>query len=479
MEDAKQVADSIMNLTQELLKAIYETIERHSSISEKQEKLMKKFVNGTGPVVGTNCIISHTKALREELIEQNIPFMEVNGQKNGTMFLVRKEYENELLNIQEAISLRDTSIAKELSMKEGLSAFKALNVDKVVTISFKDEEMALIAKQKLFQTGQTFVSVKKDDGSVMLTVFPTSVFKPDGNDLEYFKLTYALTQAKADPAFLSNGQKENEETNLLKLRKDQAKYDDEVLARFIALAKKDNHVVLGDMKGNGNSYLEAKDGKIFVINKSDPLKNMEIEFDEDDSINVLAATLSMHTENIFNMTIIDGDFYNENMKNSFVKKDQIEQYVHKPFRPDFLDKDSDGNYIYDKDTISLNRCFTNSAEYMIADVNKEAMRRFRLYDKYKHLSPLKKAEKKHEIILTILKEKKLDSIQNFLNENKYGISKDIREKILDSIIENFEDEHQKSQYEAEIEIQKVRDIEKIYETNEQDYVIDLEAEGEL
>lgn len=453
-ENLQATAQQIFDMTEKLIRLLYETIQSKTNIKEQQERLMKKFVQGSGPVVGSAVKPQKAEDLREELIAHNIPFMEVPGQQNGTLFLVRKENEQNFIDIQQALAAKDTALSKELTFEDGLRALKMLGAKNVPVLTFKDIQMAEIAKQKIFQSGQTFISNTDSSGRTQVILFPTAVFNEHGQDLEFFKLTHALTQARADETL--SPKDETGEPALISLRKKQAQYDKQQVLKFISEAKKGKHVVLGDIRGNGNMYIEAKSSEITVRYKNK--EEVSISYSPDDDLNTIAATLSRYTEDIYNMSVFKGSFYNEFMKDTAIRKEDLPKENREDLRPDITDKNPDGTPVYDKQTASINRCLSNSAQHMIISINEEATNRCLKIPGFNLMSAVQKAALKHKEIITILNDPDFSPIADFLNEDRFGTNKETREKILDIILDNFTNEQQNTRYSADISQEFVNNL---------------------
>ena len=429
---------------QQILQMLYERISRND-IKEKEMKLMEKFVKGNGPVMGATIINNHFQEVKEELIKQNIPHMAIPGGPDGVLVLVRKEYENQLLAIQEAVAAKDTSLAKELSLRNSIDVLKTQKINNTVVLSFNDKDMAEIAKQKLFQSGSTFATLEDGD-KTKLVVFPSSLYKQNGKDLEYFKLNYALTQARGADMFLAPGETE---PSIMTARKQQAAYDKKIVEEFIVDAKKGKHVVLGDIRGNGSIYIEAINGEITVHNKDKGLHD-KITYLKEDSLGVMYSTLSRHTEKIRNMMNFDGKYYNEKVKDEKISFSDLDaKYKDKFVRPSLSGKN-----------VNIHNFFNNTAELMIEEVNMEAGLRAEAKKGFRMLSSEAKAKVKREEVIKILNDKEFPAIKEFLADDTYGISDAEKEEILDNIIENYSNEEQNTQYSVDVENISVRDLEK-------------------
>lgn len=443
-EDAKALARAIQQSVEKLMEMVLRRLERDNAQS-KEAELSRKMLKGHGPVMGSSVIKEHSDRIREELIKQNIPFLAIKN-PDGDLFLVRKGNESKLLDIEAMVSATDTRLAKELNPVNGLTIAKSQGLKHMTTLSFNDPEMAEIAKQKLFQSGQTFIATK-NGAKTILSVFPDSLYKPSGKDLELFKLNYCLLQAR--DRFKEPGEIESE---LLSVRKAQAAFDKDKIETFIKAAKKGEHVVLGDNRGNGNLYIEAIKGQIYVINRSAKTET-PIQYYEKDSIEDISATLSRYTEDIFNMNVIEGDYYNEVLKTKTVRRDELKEPYNKYSRPAIH-----GDNPYS----AVHSIMSGQCELLVQQINYEATKRVEATKGNKFMSTEKLAELKHKEIEQLLKDEEFEPIKQFLNpEDDRGVDKETRRQILDDLTENYTNESQNTRYSVDVEHIRIKELETL------------------
>ncbi len=446
-EDLRQALRSMEKMLDLISKQIMNKKEK-----DDRDKLMQNFVKGKGEIKGTSVPSKYAKEIEAEMIKQKIPYMPVPSDNNGYLFLVRQEEESRFVAILNAVSSKDTSVAKELTLTRGIEVLKTSGVKDANILSFNDPMMAEIAKEKLYQTGQTFFTY--DNNIVM---FPSSLYKDDGKDTEYFKLTYALTQAKADDIFKNPDEKESE---LIKVRKEQAAYDKSEIEKFIKEARNGNDVILGNIRGNGNTYIEAKNGKIAVMDKVKGTAT-PIEYLKDDPDDAIYATLSKHTEKIYNMTTFKADFYKENLLNSTVKLEDLPK--------EYVNFDEEGFKTYKRPVVSpkyrdISKFFNSTMENYLSKVNAEATKRVMALKGFEYMSLPQKAKAKHKEMIALLKDPNFE--KDFLTDPAININPDIRKTIHDSMVENFENENQKTQYSVDVSEISVKDLEKAVTKNE-------------
>ena len=466
MEEAQTLANGLIQSMQKLSDLIYQRLLKDRAKNKEQE-LMQKMLSGTGPVVGSAVTESHLQAVKEQLLKQNIPFLAVPNE-NGCLILIRQQNQSKLLAIEELVSSQDTQLAKELTIQNGVQIAKSQNIRNFTTLSFNDEEMMEIAKQKLFQSGSTFFSYteKLPDGSnkYKLAVFPTSLFKPTGKDVEFFKLNYALLQAR--DRYVTPGQKESE---LIAIRKAQASFDKKKVEEFVVKARRGQHVVLGNNAGNGNVYIEAIAGNIIVHDRNADPEYTPIQYYEGDSNETVAATLSRYTEDIHNMNVIEGDYYNDVMKDTDVSSKEAREKLKEPYNH------------YDRPRLSHNSPFKNvhfvlghECEQLMSQLNKEATKRVMSQKGYHFMSIEQKAKSKHKELVELLQDESNPYVKKFLNNDKF-ISKEERKKILEAVFENFSDEAQNTMCSVDVQNERVRDIEKTFK---KEYEQEMQAEKE-
>lgn len=476
-EDASKVYDSFMNSLQRIFNIMKEYLKKKNMLTDKEAELLEKFLKGKGNIMGSTVLPEHYQEIKSELIKQNIPFTEIVGANNTKVFLVRENVVQDLLNIEQSVLAKDTRYAKELEINNTIKFLKAQKV-KTTPVFTISKEMEEIAKQKMFQSGMTFSSYidPKNSEKTNVVCFPTSLFSKNGKDAELFKLTYALTQTKTLDKFLSkedrefneNLKKQNlsleeylkqrKETPLIKIRKEQAAYDKKEIENFIKEAKKGNNVILGNIFGGGTKYIEADNGRITVVDKRANTKQ-EIQYQKDDSLNILSATLSRYTEDIYNMKTVRSDFYKSTLEDKIKDINILPDEYKNNLRPDFRGS-------ADKQLRIVNDFFNEQFEEFIRDVNMKATDYVNNQKVYRFD---KQAELKHQEIIRILKDHNSDPVKGFLEKEEYinnhyrltGTDYELNlEELIETLTENFENENQENEYEVEVQPRTVREIQR-------------------
>lgn len=456
-DDSRQVQQAIQRTLQTLFQAAYEAWLRKQD-KDLEAELAKQMVEGQGSIHGSAVYPDHLEKIKQELINKKIPFFVMNNKTGQQYILVREKHKTDLLNIEEMISMQDTKLSKELSLNSALALAESRNINRLITLSFNDKDMAEIAKQKLFQSGIVFTSCHAAN-KTHLSVFPNSLFKENGKDLEFFKLNYSLLQSRD----IYKTDKETE-SYFLTLRKEQAKFDKNTIEHFVQQALYGKHVILGDNNGAGKLYIEAKN-KEFIVH--DRIKDITIPIEvlKSDAITDVYSTLSRYTENIYNMNVFDGDFYNENLLNDYSSPE-----IKKAYKRPKIDAEH-------QQLKELHQFLSHNCESFVKEVNETATKWVMAKDDYLSLTEEQKAAYKHENIEIILTDMNHPIIQNFLTHDS-PIPTEERENILHQMYENFSNENQNTLHSVDVNYTYAQQLREIANSQDEKTVEEIEMEHE-
>lgn len=462
--DEMQMTQAAMSAVEEIIRAVAEYVDR-GRLSDKQSQLLDKFIKGTGVVMGSDIPNEHIAAVRQQLIDQDIPFMEMASSSGGTMILVRHPNEEKLMEIEDAISMQDTMLAKELTQEQASQMLDTLRQDRVITLSFNDAMMAEKAKQKLFQTGHTFAAtqrpnlvngrvVRDENGNIemetVLVISSKTQFKENGNDLESFQLQYALTQARGMDRF--DKDPVSGESVFIDVIKKQVKFDRDIVEKFVEKAKNGEDVILGDVRGSGPVYMEARDGDIFICNRDND-KRTQIFYDKNDPVNVVAATLSRHSDKIYESGLFDPGFYEQKVRRTPIMQSDLPANIQANRRPRLTNEDAKRELVFKR------------LEPVIKSINARATQKVIDLPNYKTLSPEQKQQRKHQYICDMLRDTTDPDIAEYLANDQDGSKREV----FDNMVENYTNQGQNTRYSADVANERTRDIKRLF-ANEPEYV---------
>lgn len=373
------------------------------------------------------------KEIETLLYSHNVPYLCCPDNKGNVMFIVRDKDNQKLLDNQNAVECLSTDYAKELTPKNIVDMYTRHGMSNVDIVTVKNPDMALVSEQKLFQSGVTFAKMKDTDGSTHFLISPSSKFSEDGKDLCSFELSHALEQSRADW--------QTKDASGIKDRFAQARFDQNTLETFARKIKNGETCVLHCATNHSKIYVETSPLGVAITSearkngkKFSDVKKMDIS--PDASLSDIIATLSRYTTNINDMTISSKEDFIEHENCQEIKQSKICQNYARPKTSSTILKSAEDRYL----------------KQMMSAVNTAATAQVKAMNGEQVFSQEKLYEQKHNAIQSIMHDKSLPEIQQFLNaESIPGLPKGDRQKWYDLICQHFDAKTENSQYEAAIE----------------------------
>ena len=402
---------------------ILEEIYLKDDDNRKKAKLMNQLRDHikVGGKVSYNTIPQqYVYAVTTALEDQNIPYITVPDAKGNMLAVVREEDSEKLLEIQKTFMLTSTDYAKELTTQNVLDLYKVHGYKEVDTLSFANKEMAMVAEKKLYGAGITFAKTEDKDGVTKLILSPFSKFSVDGNDLCNFELLHAFEQSKAGNMFKEKG------VDLLGLRFEQAKWDQDQMNEFVSHVKAGDSYVFAPGHGKVNAYIESTNMGVALMERDNKIeggwRRTSISISPDASEREIEIALSKAASKINDaipMPVSNFDREVQLSKKDITDKDKL--------RPD------GGEGLIKRIELASNQ----DLKPMLAAINAEATKKMNNLVGTEYMSQQAAYKKKKEIISDIIAKRELSEIQDFLNSNANSLSQADRKEWLNNIEKHF------------------------------------------
>lgn len=441
----------------ELLKALLNEIEK--ILEEKGDneyvknlKFLAARLDGGGKLNYKLVQNKYVKELKDGLRNANIPYILMPNECGQTAIVVRDKDSQKFLEIQQRIFSRYTDYWKEQAvdnMVKNIETDPEYHRSKIPVLTFEDNAMRLICAQKLY--GNSVVTGYMDGKTI---VHPTSAYNKSG-DLVDVQLDMAMEQAKGDGY---TGY------NLLDIRKEQAKYDQETLSLFCRAFKDKKSISLWDASGRSKTGLSInRDGDIELCT---PQAGYEHFSGEDNVRRVVIAKAgdSISETELFGMLSKHAaDIYNMVCCTTSERDDVLSGKRKLPCSRPHYEVNSDEQFIYDDIRGGLQAALDavkgEACRYVEEKASKIAGRE-------------EKARMKEKQITEILTNRSHPMIQRWLNAEVKSKDSDCiltraeKEAFLDKLIGHFKDNYENSRDVMRIDTYSVRDIKKLFAEKE-------------
>lgn len=451
----------------ELLKAFLEKLERlfEDRKQDKYAENIKKLAEHLhhGKLEYKLVKNKYVSDFEQALDDAKIPYILLPNEDGETAIAIRDIDRDAFLEIQQRIFAKSTDYWKELSAQDFINTLDGdvrLRRSKVPVLSFEDNEMRLIAAQKLYDNN---VVTSYIDGK--MAVAPDSIYAK-GGDLVDVQLDMAFEQAKGDGI---------KGYDLLTVRKEQAKYDQETLTEFCQAFKAGKQMSLWDASGHSRTGLTIN--RFGDIELCTPKLGYESRFageesiqrtvivkhDDDISETALFSMLSKDAGQIYNMICCTNDVREDILKGNVVNCNRAkyargseEWAIYQDMRLDLQNA---------LDEVKAKASQKVEEEYGSGKLGKTAK---------KFQSKEAKANHKEEIIIEILKTRDHPALQAWLSTPVIVNSKDPdmadrtlltrkeKNELLDKIIEHFAYNHELSKDEMQVDYLKVSELKDLF-----------------
>lgn len=447
----------------ELMKALLDGIaslfrDRRNGEYAKNLKVLAAHLDNGGKLEYKLVENKYVKEFEQALKDFNIPYILMPNENGETAIATRDTDREQFLEIQQRIFSRYTDYWKEQAVDniiENVQADPEYRHVKIPVLTFEENEMRLIAAQKLYGNG--VVTGYKDNKTV---VHPSSVYNK-GGDLIDAQLDMAMEQAKGDGI---------KGYDLLTIRKAQAKYDQETLTAFCKAFKEKRSIALWDAGGRSKVGLSInRNGDIELCTpkqghdgfSGEESLNRVIIARAGDSINEteLFGMLSKHAGQIYNMVcctiaernnILAGERDIVKCNRPRYAQHSAEQVIHDDIR---------GGLQAALDAVKAEAYQTveNSASHK-KNVSKEA-----------------KAHRKEDTIIQILTDRNHPMLQRWLStevtiqgDGQSVLTRADKEAMIDKIIEHFKDNHENSRDEMRIDTYSATQLKDLFKNKDKE-----------
>ncbi len=448
-----------MAAVQKVIQLAEQLYQKHKQ--DKAARLAKElgdYLHAGGKAVFQAVDPKYQKDIYQRLLDENIPFSMLPGSNGEYMFVVGDNNKEAFENILEDVFQQSTEYYASHT-PEKISKLYGRSAEKFGTsLSFKDEDAAQIAKEKLFQAGIVCAEIRfgagegKNGETVRLVISPNALFREKGRDLADFELDYALTQSY-NSALFGGDPDGNKPSEFLDKRLAQAHFDEETLVSFAEAVKSGKNACLGNAKGGGKVYLSAEGGSVHVhrlVNGEWQEKTLDINLTAKNSD--IIAMISRYTEEIRNMAVIDKGTFESYFTSGPINAQDVPQNVAdiaKGYnRPKFDHGAPEESYQLAADEVrsALRIIGQKAARNVVLTAPKGLSK--------SELNRLKKEE-----ILRML-EDKTDPVLQALFSSRPPLSGADMERWVDEVADHFRNEHENSLYECEVITKPTKDFQK-------------------
>lgn len=257
------------------------------------------------------------KDLKKLLCERDIPFISTETSTGDTLFLCTEDHTAEFYLAQKDVFSLSTTMSRECTATK-MAEIAAHSTDKrVVTVSFTDERMAMIAQQELYENDvvcsmNNFYEESvpgEPDLNARMYISTSSVY---ASYKSHHDFAHDLASAELKLAIIQTMGDVNPE--ILDTRKKQAAYDRSVLEDFtMVVASKQGEMYLADDEKLGNGkYLYVKDGAVAVYQRvNGKLVHDDIHIASDATLSEIRATISRQGMSIRNKATFGGQSFDK------------------------------------------------------------------------------------------------------------------------------------------------------------------------
>ncbi len=443
--------------------------DRNASEYARNLKTLSRHLDNGGKLNYKLVENKYVKELEQALKDANVPYILLPNENGETAIAVRDTDKQQFLDIQQRVFSKYTDYWKEQAVENIIDNVKAdpeYRHAKIPVLTFEDNNMRLIAAQKLYGNG--VVTGYKDNKTI---IHPASVYSRHG-DLIDAQLDMAMEQAKGD------GIKGHD---LLTIRKEQAKYDQEMLSAFCHAFTEKKSMSLWDAGGRSGIGLSInRNGDIELCTPKEGYKNFAGEESVKRTVLVYAGEKINETELFGMLSKHAGRIYNTVCCTNAIRDDILSGKLVKCPRPQYKPRSAE-RVIHDD--------IRNGLQAALDSVKAEAYQR--VEDGIKNSqgqkpSNEKLAEMKENAIITLLTDRSDVRIQSWLcaevkKDNEYILTRADKEAFLDKIIEHFKDNHENSRDEMRFDIYTADEVQKLFKNKadvEKGHNDELENESE-
>lgn len=426
-----------------------------NSPNNKRQALMRELANyyklhGEGSISYSLVPEKFSKEIEQKLEEMDVPFTVLAGADANQKLIIVRDIDAELLtDLEHDIFSQSTDFYMQQTPEAVVNSAEKFGAKKVTELSFADHDAFLFMQQKLYQEGivsGVLEAQNADEKNPTLGIGTNNlaikgkIYIPDD---KVFNTKGDITDAELQYAAMQAANGHEVFGNVFDARKEIARVDNEQLTAFAKAIHEGQSAVLGDVSGNSKTYLQARNGEVFLYQSDGNGKWNEaakLKIGQDADITAIKSFITKQADAINNMACLSTKTWTEKFRdNPNINLKEIKAETGEPKYGDFKLR---GTVYRNHNAKDGSHAISHEINTLLQEVTKEANNRVLARSDYSIMTKQDKKAAKNEAIMQIFEDKQIPAFKAFQDAmiKKYGfppLSKEDKEKGEISVADKF------------------------------------------